>query len=177
MVQNYVSFSLSSLVRWLACVPMLICISKALATARVAQHTASWVELLVQEVCISFHNLKNCMLPQHGLSKTGFAMLFPVPASLTHLIVDVYNRCCIKIGFNNLLSLDSFVKYFRLSYLLPIFTFLPIPWTSSTTPSSSFVADSLPNLCFAGFFPRTLIALHDTRLPTENGIIVGDAQN
>ena len=117
------------------------------------------------------------LLPQHGLSKTGFAMLFPVPASLTHLIVDVYNRCCIKIGFNNLLSLDSFVKYFRLSYLLPIFTFLPIPWTSSTTPSSSFVADSLPNLCFAGFFPRTLIALHDTRLPTENGIIVGDAQN
>ena len=112
------------------------------------------------------------LLPQHGLSKTGFAMLFPVPASLTHLIVDVYNRCCIKIGFNNLLSLDSFVKYFRLSYLLPIFTFLPIPWTSSTTPSSSFVADSLPNLCFAGFFPRTLIALHDTRLPTENGIIV-----
>ena len=60
-------------------------------------------------------------LPQHGLSRLGSPCCFQCQASLTHVIVDVYNRCCIQIGFNNLLSLDSFVKYFCLSYLLSIF--------------------------------------------------------
>ena len=39
----------------------------------------------------------------------------------------------------------------------------PVPLGFWTIPYSSLVLDSLPNLCFAGFFPRTLLALHDTR--------------
>ena len=80
------------------------CFSKV----RVAQHTASWVELLVQEVCISFYNHKNSC--QNSVCpRLGWPRFFQCQATLTHVIADVYNRCCIKTGFNHPLSLDSFV--------------------------------------------------------------------
>ena len=112
VVQKYVtvfSFLFSSLLRWLAYLPMLICISVRLwhsfSKVGVAQHTASWVELLVQEVCISSTITRTVV--KHGLSKTGHVMLFcfQCQASLMHMVVHVYNRCCIKTGFNTFFCL------------------------------------------------------------------------
>ncbi|KAL5500246.1 hypothetical protein EMCRGX_G011771 [Ephydatia muelleri] len=76
-----------------------------------------------------------------------------------HTKLVLGNRCLKALWLRADKAIETPTSLIRTKY----FTFLPIP---STTPSSSFVPDSLPNVCFAGFFPRTLIALHDTRLPT-----------
>ena len=90
------------------------------------------------------HQFQQCqeLLPQHDLPKTGFARLFPMLSFLDAMIINVYDRCCIKITF------------FRLT----VFLYTSVYPTSS--PSSSSIS---LHLCLLEGFPGSVVKCVDTK--------------